>query len=297
MLNPAEVHNWIANGENSGLEFKQDHVRPEQIAKELVAFLNLKGGCLVLGVDDDGSITGLTRANAEEWVMNICAHQIHPRVIPYYEECVLEGKRIAMITVDMGIAKPYVVRHAERESVYIRVGSTSRLATREDQMRLFQEGGFLHVETLPVSGADWTRLDMRRIYDYFTRIRKLDPLPQNDAEWIELLVNLEYLTRQRDQILCTIAGLVLFGRKPRQFLPQAGLEWIVFPGLDKEYDTRDRMTIDGPLVGLWDANGEHIEDGVVEGLWVRRAYRHGRTQQDYFRDAKTQWHGAGFYSG
>jgi hypothetical protein len=39
----------------------------------------------------------------------------------------------------------------------------------EEQMRLFQEGGFLHVETLPVSGATFTHLDLRRIHDYFSR--------------------------------------------------------------------------------------------------------------------------------
>lgn len=265
-MKQAEILNLIASGEHSGVEFKRDDVRPEQFAKELVAFLNFKGGTVLLGVDDDGSVVGLTRTDAEEWVMNICSHSIHPRIIPYYEECLIEGKRIALITVDMGIAKPYVLRHAERESVYIRVGSTSRLATREEQIRLFQEGGFLHVETLPVSGTNFTHLDLRRVHDYFSRIRKLEPLPRNDAEWIELLVNLEYLTRQHDQTFCTIAGLILFGRKPRQFLLQAGVEWVVFPGAEKEYDTRDRMTVDGPLVGLWDEVGEHIEDGVLDWL-------------------------------
>lgn len=30
----------------------------------------------------------------------------------------------------LGLAKPYVVRHCDREEIYVRVGSTSRLATR-----------------------------------------------------------------------------------------------------------------------------------------------------------------------
>ena len=261
-----ELLERLAQGEQSGVEFKRDDVRPEQVAKELVAFLNFKGGKLFLGVDDDGSISGLSRHDAEEWTMNLCTHLIHPLVIPFYEECWINGKTIAVITVETGSAKPYVLRHGRSEQAYIRVGSTSRLATREEQMRLFQEGGFLHVETLPVSGATFSHLDMRRLQDYFKRIRRLDPLPQSDEEWIRLLINLEYMTQHHEQALCTIAGVLIFGRKPKRFLAQAGLEWVVFPGTEKEYDTKDRATLDGPLEGKWDENGEPTEDGLLELL-------------------------------
>lgn len=240
MTTQEELRQWLANGEHSGMEFKRDDVRSEQLAKEIVAFLNLKGGRILLGVEDDGTISGLTRPDAEEWVINICTHLVHPRVIPYYEECLINERRIAVITVDMGISKPYVLRHAERESVFIRVGSTSRQATREEQARLFQEGGLLHVEALPVAGARFEQLDRRRLADYFARIRQLEALPQTDAEWGQLLVNLEYMSGQPDAPICTIAGLLLFGRKPKRFLTQAGLTWVVFPGLEKDYDTRSR---------------------------------------------------------
>ena len=52
----------IANGENSGVEFKRDDIRPEQLAKEIVAFANVQGGRILLGVEDNGRITGLHRA-------------------------------------------------------------------------------------------------------------------------------------------------------------------------------------------------------------------------------------------
>jgi len=154
------ILNIIQNGENSGIEFKRDNIRPEQLAKEIVAFLNFKGGKIFLGVDDDGTITGIKRFETEEWVMNICSNMIHPRIIPYYEECRIGDKVLAVISVDMGISKPYVVRQSGRENIYIRLGSTSRPATREEQMLLFQEGGFLHVEILPVSGTDFSHLDI-----------------------------------------------------------------------------------------------------------------------------------------
>ena len=57
-MNKAELTDMILNGEDSGIEFKRDDVANYRIAQELVALLNLDGGTLLLGVDDDGSITG-----------------------------------------------------------------------------------------------------------------------------------------------------------------------------------------------------------------------------------------------
>ena len=54
-----ELLEIIANGENSGVEFKRDDVRPEQVTKEIVAMLNFRGGAVILGVEDDGVISGL----------------------------------------------------------------------------------------------------------------------------------------------------------------------------------------------------------------------------------------------
>ena len=49
-----ELLEIIANGESSGLEFKRDDIRPEDLAREVVALANLKGGRVLIGVEDDG---------------------------------------------------------------------------------------------------------------------------------------------------------------------------------------------------------------------------------------------------
>lgn len=286
-----ELEELIRNGEGSGVEFKREEIRPEQLAKEIVAFANFKGGKVILGVDDDGSISGVQRADMEEWVMNICATHVHPRIIPYYEEVRLENKRVVIVSVDMGISKPYVVRHSGREDIFIRIGSTSRLATREEQARLFQSGGILHVEVLPVPRAAFGALDVRRLQDYFGRVRSIAILPANEREWTDLLVNMEYMT-VADSVgpVCTIAGIVLFGRQPKRHLYQAGLMWSVFAGKEKDYDARDRATLDGPLVGLWDDRGLQIEDGLLD-IVMSKTRQHASREQlsDNYLTRKIQW--------
>ena len=131
-MTKTELLQIIANGENSGVEFKQDNIRPEQLAKEIVALANLQGGKILLGVDDAGTITGISRPDLETWVMDtVFGRYVHPLIIPYYEVVLMaNGKRVAVVSFSQGISKPYVVRHNDREDVYIRIGSTSDESSR-----------------------------------------------------------------------------------------------------------------------------------------------------------------------
>ena len=81
----SELSELIYHGENSGVEFKRDKVRPENLAKDIVALANFRGGYILLGVEDDGTISGLKRepSKVEEWVMNICRSLVYPPIIPY----------------------------------------------------------------------------------------------------------------------------------------------------------------------------------------------------------------------
>ena len=263
-----ECLEMIANGENSGIEFKRDDIRPEQLAKEVVAMANFQGGRILLGVEDDGAISGVQRADLEEWVMNIFQDKIHPMMLPFYEEVKLDDeKKVAVISFPMGISKPYVLRHNQKEEIYIRVGTTSRLATREQQMRLFELGGMLHTEVMPVPRTDMSSMDDARLMNYVRDILRDPDVPQSSEAWQARLLGLGFLTETATGICCTIAGLVLFGKSPRRHLKQAGLRVMAFNGDDKDYQAALDDIIDGPMVGRWDiSHGDKrlVDGGVIE---------------------------------
>lgn len=268
----SELLELIANGESSGVEFKRDDVRPEQLAKEIVALANFQGGRLLLGVEDDGSISGLTRPDTERWVMDtVFGRYVHPMILPFYEEVALEEeRRVAIITIQPGVTKPYVVRHNDREDIYIRVGTTSRLASREQQARLFASGAMLHPETLAVSGTGLADLSTERLTDYLVEYIK-DPIaPGSAAAWEERLTGLGLMTPSPEgRYVCSIAGLVLFGRNPRRALPQAGVRWMAFAGETKEYQALDDTILDGPLVALTRGAAAGTTEVVESGLLER----------------------------
>ncbi|MDX8549684.1 putative DNA binding domain-containing protein [Methanospirillum sp. J.3.6.1-F.2.7.3] len=261
----------ISHGENSGVQFKRDGIRPEQLAKEIVALANHRGGMILLGVEDDGTISGIQRDDLETWIFDtVFARYVHPMILPFYETVQIDSdKKVAIISFPEGTSKPYVLRNNDREEIYIRAGSTSRLATREQQARLFAAGGILHTELLPVPGTSFQSLDLTRIREYLTYIIHDPEIPDNDKDWIRRLIALGMLTTvSGDRVVCTIAGVVLFGIQPRKYLRQAGIRLIVYDSEEKTYQTILDTMLDGPCTGRYITNEHGVrtlqDPGLIE---------------------------------
>jgi ATP-dependent DNA helicase RecG len=262
VTNRIELLEIINNGENSGVEFKRDVIDNRALAKELVAFSNLSGGAVLLGVEDDGTVSGITRASLEEWVMTACRDKIRPGIIPFFEiiRDVELGKHVAVVRVPPG-SSVHSVWHNSGNTYYIRVGTQSREATPEELSRIFQQRGGFRAELRPVSGAQLADLDLRRLRDYFGRIRQQDtPDEGDDAGWRTLLINTEIMVEEGP----TLSGLLLFGISPNRFLPFAGIDAAAFPGVEKDYAARERATLRGPMTALLGRQGELVENGLVE---------------------------------
>jgi len=265
-----ELLEYLAQGENSGVEFKRDDIRPEQLAKEVVALANLRGGRIFLGAEDDGTVSGLSRKDAQEWVLNVFRDKVHPQIIPFYEEVSLEsGKRVGVITVGPGISKPYVLRHHGREEIYLRMGNRSDLATREQQLRLFETGGMLHLEVLPLAGTSMQDLDMDRVDFYLRHIIRDPEIPETKEAWVARLLGMGFLAEDGlGNTVGSLGGMLCFGINPRRILRQGGLRIFAFEEKEKSYDALLDTVLDGPLVGRWrsfdDGRRELVDPGLIE---------------------------------
>jgi len=262
MATRTELLEFIANGENSGVEFKRDDLRTQDLAKELVAFSNLEGGMVLLGVEDDGTVSGLTRPDLEEWVMNVCRDKIRPAIVPFFEvvRSIEEGKDVAIVRVTRGY-DVHALWHNNSNRYLVRVGTQSREASQEELARLFQQRGAIRAELRPVSGASLEHLDRRRLKNYFGDIRQQDvPADEDEGAWQSLLVNTEIMTEEG----VTVGGMLLFGKTPNRFLPHAGIDAVAYPGTEQDYDAQERTALRGPMTPLLNENGEVVENGLVE---------------------------------
>ena len=270
MVTKTELLEMIENGENSGVDFKRDVLANHQLAKTLVAFSNLEGGMVLLGVDDDATVTGLTRDRLEEWVMTTCRDKIRPAIIPYFETIrnVVPGKDVAIVRVPRGV-DVHSQWHNNRNTYFIRVGSESREPSPQELSRLFQQRGTFRADLRPVSGSKIDDLDRRRLKDYFSRTRQqVIPIDDDDAGWRTLLVNTEIMVDDG----VSLSGLLLFGNTPKRFLPQAGVDAAAFLGMEKDYAAVERLALNGPMTPLMDQDGKILESGIVDQAleFVRR---------------------------
>jgi ATP-dependent DNA helicase RecG len=154
----------------------------------------------------------------------------------------------------------------------MRIGSTSREATREQEQRLYQASGILRYDIKPVPGSSLKDLDINRLINYFIDIRGQDCPEQGEIEqWETLLINTEIMVESRGKAISTVGGILLFCKNPNRYLPQAGISAVAYPGMEKDYEAVERETIRGPIVAK--IAGEDIVDtGLVEQAieFVRR---------------------------
>ena len=264
-----ELSELMRSGENSGVEFKSDDVHTEGLAKVISAFLNFEGGRILLGVEDSGEVRGLSRKpkEAEEWVMQVCRDCIQPPIIPYWETMPWgESSMVGVITLPADSPdKPYKAKRGSSWFTFMRAGTLSHEATREEEARLYQSSGLMRYDLRPVIGSTLADLDRRRLRNYFRDKRKQEiPADDNTAEWEILLINTDIMLEDRGRIMPTVAGMLLFGKSPNRFLPQAGISATAFQGEEKDYDARERGVLRGPIVPFLNETGELQESGLIE---------------------------------
>ena len=253
----------IVQDEGAKLEFKRDDERPETFAKAVVAFANMNGGIVLVGVEDDHSISGIQRSNLQEWLMDtVIGRYVHPFILPDYEEIRVEGKRVAVVKIPQGNAKPYILKYKDRQDIYVRYGNTSQRAGREQQARLFDSGGLLSAEKFPVHGSSVSDLDEHRYKEYFRDILAQSP----DEDLHEMMINHSFLVGDATPLACSYFAYALFAKKPQLRLPQAGVRLSVHDGNDKDDNTIFDKALNAPLLEHRGSGGDRdpIEPALHE---------------------------------
>ena len=133
-----ELLGILDKGENFYIEFKEEAIKAKELGEEIIAFANSEGGTVIIGISDDGKIKGILEDNIEEKIMNICRNNCIPNIVPIYEEVISQGMKVAIVNIPKGLNKPY---YTTDHKYYIRVGTTKRIASREELLRLFEGNG------------------------------------------------------------------------------------------------------------------------------------------------------------
>ena len=131
-----ELRKKVEYGEGQTLEFKKKANYPEKIVKELVAFANSEGGHLLLGVDDDGRLSGTREIEGEVFILEKAIQELIRPKLTYQVTIhpLNEKKGIAVFEVPESTRKPHFVREnsqTRKGQAFVRSGHESVQASRE----------------------------------------------------------------------------------------------------------------------------------------------------------------------
>lgn len=136
-VNPSqisELKKLVRAGEGLHLEFKRRASSPDQIVREMIAFANTYGGIVLVGVNDDGELSGVKYPEEESLVIRKALKKYCRPYLPYNETVIpLSGtKFVIQYEIPVSRKRPHFFLISKRQSVpYIRIRDMSMKASRE----------------------------------------------------------------------------------------------------------------------------------------------------------------------
>jgi predicted HTH transcriptional regulator len=225
-----ELIEQILNGEDSYTQFKEQIVSSKDLAKEMVAFSNARGGIIVFGVADDSSIKGLTLKDIEsigQLVGNVGQENVKPPIHPLIQNKTIDEKRVLIVTIESGSGKPYKTSSG---IFYTKSGADKKIMSDEELKRLFSEPKRLYTdeELLPKSDINDINSEMFMQFLKKDNEKIYEELKLKKLSFKKVLENRELF---RDHHL-TIAGNLIFGLEPQRFCPMFYIDCCYFDGND-----------------------------------------------------------------
>lgn len=239
----AEIITILSQGEDTFNQFKKNITNPDSLAAEIVAFSNGSGGRIFIGVDDNGTIVGLTKDDVHrlnQMISNASSQNVTPPVNPTTMIATIEERRILVLEVPRGINKPY----QDKNGVFwVKNSSDKRKATsREEIQRIFQSSKMIHADVAP-SGLPISDLDLPYFSQFFER-RYAQQLEDQPLPLDQVLHNMN-LAHDGE---FNLAGALLFSKNPSTRLPSFIVKAGAFPGTTLAVDSYiDSRNIEGKM--------------------------------------------------
>lgn len=268
-MNDETLEQTLRLGEDSVTEFKgvnKSNYKADRsdLAKAITALANTRGGHLLLGVEDDGTPTGVgTVEQADELmrhVTQVCHELIEPPLLCNVVKREVRGVPILVVEIPFSPSRP----HRSNSIYYVRDGNRSRPALREELVKLLQSTDY-HFDEQPIAGATLDDLDRDSVRTFLSAAY---PGRASEQHLTPLLGSLKCLDRTG---VPTVTGMLMFGREPTRWLVDARISAVRIQGTDVSRSFLDKQEIEGRVPDQLDAASAFIQRNVaapsrVEGL-------------------------------
>lgn len=232
--------------ESQFFDRKSARLTAKDFSHQLSAFANATGGLIVIGIEDDGTITGVT-ADRENAFRQAAFDNL--QIAPAYRievvPCKLTSGGNGNIMLFHIAPSANEIIKLKSGDAYLRIGDSSRRLNAETLAALEYSKGIKSYESRIVEDATIDDLDQELIRQY-TKLLGTTA----SSSW-DLLKGRGLIREKDGQYKVTVAAILLFGKTPTQFLPGARVRFLRYEGITAEVGTRLNLikdvTIELPL--------------------------------------------------
>ncbi len=114
------VLTYIAEGEHLKQDFKMRIDDAQKIARSLVAFANTSGGRLLIGVKDNGNVSGIRPEEELHMIVRSAEEFCQPHVHFTHAVWKVEGKAVLEIQIEESSVKPHLAKVEEGWKAFVR---------------------------------------------------------------------------------------------------------------------------------------------------------------------------------
>lgn len=255
------IEKIIGLPEGKNLEFKENANSKAKILSTVIAFSNMSGGRIVLGVQDKTRhIVGIDNPHkVGESLANLIHDSIEPRIIPNIEIIPFRNTHCIIIEVYPSALRPHFERSKGKEkSTYIRIGSTTRLADQDLIQAVERSTLVKSFDEEPCYEASCEEIDFHSVAQFFK--------PYKDIQQKDLLT-LGILLKDKQTSIPTVSGIIICSSNRLKYFPDAWIQAGVFEGKDKT-TILNSQKLDSSFLELADEALNFIKKNTRIGLKI-----------------------------
>lgn len=228
--------------ENQNFDRKSARLAEKELARHISAMANATGGVIALGIEDDGTVTGVDEEQ-ENAFRKVPIDLLQTRPQYKVEVITTNDKRILLFHVEPSIND--IIKRTNGDA-FLRVGDSSRKLSSDEVTALEYSSGIRSFETRVISEATMEDLDWKLIEEY----RQIVGASETTTP-LDLLRARGVIKGPAEDPQITVAAIVLFAKIPTQFLPSARIRFLryegneVHPGID--FNVVKDVTLEQPL--------------------------------------------------
>jgi len=215
-------------GETTRVQFKREFTTQKEMAKEMIAFANSRGGMMLLGVEDKtGALVGLTYEQLQQIsreLGNTAQEQVRPTIYIETDVVKADDKHFLVCTVAEGRNKPYKNLQGE---IWVKQGSDKRRITENVEiLSLFQSSGNYRPEEDVIKNTTVADLEIVYLKEYFKKVygREIEEFEQP----LESMLRSLGILSSGNEV--TRAGMLFFGKHPEWYERSFMVKAVAFAG-------------------------------------------------------------------